>query len=136
MKSLATPACWKRAFWAVVLALFFAVLLSDGVSACDVPPAGKVVNVRGGVQVIGMTTTTAVPCLLLRNGDTIVTGADGWVAVVLADETLLQLNRNSRFTIKEVAANAGWNRIRNVIVKTVDNYLFSTESKSPLEVYG
>ncbi|MCK9364543.1 MAG: tetratricopeptide repeat protein [Syntrophales bacterium] len=68
-----------------------------------------------------MTPKAVVPGQILNHGDVIRTGADGWIAIVLSDETLLQLNRNSRFTLKDVAENAGWNLIRNVVVKTIRN---------------
>jgi len=88
--------------------------------AADIP-AGKVIHTRGEVEIISVTQKAAVPGQILRNGDIIRTGSDGWIAVVLSDETLLQLNRNSRFTLKEVADNAGWNLIRNVVVTTIRN---------------
>ncbi len=51
----------------------------------------------------------------LDRGDTIRTGADGRVGVLLADETQLRLNRNTRFAFTRVAAAAGWRRVRGLV---------------------
>ena len=45
---------------------------------------------------------------LLSNGESIKTGNDGKVALLLADETAIRLNSNSEFTLNGVAETAGW----------------------------
>lgn len=43
------------------------------------------------------------------DGDTVKTGDNGQLALLLADETLIQLNRNSLFIFQTVPPAAGWN---------------------------
>jgi hypothetical protein len=69
---------WRRVLTTLAWAVVFAIFFVDGVSAGDIPVAGKVINVRGHVQIIGITTETAIPGRLLHQCDTIVTGEDGW----------------------------------------------------------
>lgn len=57
-------------------------------------------------------------------GNTIQTGSNGWAAILLSDETLLQLNRNSRFTLNKVAPQSGWQRL--VSITTVRHILASS----------
>lgn len=77
--------------------------------------AGRIVNKKGQVLIYspkkGIWKDAAVNQSLYP-GSTIRTGEDGWAAILLADETLLQLNHNTQFHLKKVAINAGWNRIR------------------------
>ena len=44
----------------------------------------------------------------LATGDTVITGSDGRVAILLADETAIRLNANSEFSLNNVAETAGW----------------------------
>lgn len=74
-------------------------------------PAGKIVDARGGVEVFAMPQQAweaARTGQELTAGQAIRTGSDGWAALLLADETLIQLNDNTLFVLKEVAATAGW----------------------------
>jgi tetratricopeptide (TPR) repeat protein len=85
--------------------------------AADAIPAGKIVNIRGNVEVSTQADvwTPVKAGQLLWPGNTIQTGANGWAAVLLSDETLVQLNRNSRFTLTEVAPKSGWQRLAGII---------------------
>ena len=59
--------------------------------------------------------------LELYAGDIIRTGADARVAILLADETQMQLNRNSLLELKEVAQSSTWQRLRGYIKTGVEN---------------
>jgi len=101
---------------AVLIAFLWGIAERSAFAAAEIP-AGKIINVRGNVEVSanpdGWTPIKAGQ--LLWPGNTIQTGSDGWAAVLLADETLLQLNRNSRFTLNEAAPTSGWQRLKSVI---------------------
>ncbi|MBN1106943.1 MAG: tetratricopeptide repeat protein [Deltaproteobacteria bacterium] len=56
----------------------------------------------------------AQPGQILEPGDALRTGYNGWTALLMADETLIQINKNSLFIIQEVAITAGWHRLRGV----------------------
>ena len=80
--------------------------------------AGRIVSKKGQVLVYDTEKGVwedAVVNQSLDPGATIRTGEDGWAAVLLADETLLQLNRNTQFHLKKVAMNAGWYRMRGIV---------------------
>ncbi len=80
--------------------------------------AGKIVHLRGQVDLYSARSRSWQPARanqMLAPGDVLQTGATGWAALLLADETLLQLNRNSRFILKKVAAKAGWDQRRGIL---------------------
>lgn len=108
---LAAPA-WPAA--ALLLAGWLTVLAAHGQTAA----VAEVVAVRGSVQLrardVGWRPVSAGQ--VLQAGDTLRTGADGWVAVLAADETRFHLNRNSLFVFAEVAASAGWLRRVSAVV--------------------
>jgi len=73
--------------------------------------AGKLVHLRGRVEAFSARERAwqaASSGLFLAPGDAVRTGADGWAAVLMADESLIQVSRNSHLVLKEVAATAGW----------------------------
>jgi tetratricopeptide (TPR) repeat protein len=80
--------------------------------------AGRIVSKKGQVLIYspkkGIWEDAAVN-QSIDPGSTIRTGEDGWAAVLLNDETLLQLNRNTQFHLKKVASNAGWYRMRGIV---------------------
>ena len=80
--------------------------------------AGRIVDLKGKVAV--KTVTDQAPVVaesgrFLKAGDTVLTGADGWAAILLADETLVQVNKNTTFILREVTARAGWFKSREVV---------------------
>ena len=92
-------------------ALCLGALLLGGWAQAATPPGGKIVHCRGSVGLYRAgqgAWAQAKPGALLQEGDLVRTGPDGWAAVLMADETLIQINRDSRFLIKRVAARAGW----------------------------
>ena len=101
---------------AVLVAFLWGIAARSAFSADEIP-AGKIINVRGNVEVSKQPNvwTPIKAGQLLWPGNTIQTGSDGWAAVLLSDETLLQLNRDSRFTLNEVAPTSGWQRLQSVI---------------------
>ncbi|RZB35678.1 MAG: hypothetical protein SRB2_02975 [Desulfobacteraceae bacterium Eth-SRB2] len=80
--------------------------------------AGRIVSKKGQVLIYSPKKgiwKDAVVNQSLNPGSTIRTGQDGWAAVLLSDETLLQLNRNTQFHLKKVALNAGWYKMRGIV---------------------
>ncbi|MDH3452601.1 MAG: tetratricopeptide repeat protein, partial [Gammaproteobacteria bacterium] len=79
------------------------------------PPAvGKLVSAVGDVQLQRTGTSqwsAARAGTLLDAGDTLRTGDSGRASLLLADETLMQLHRNSTLRLKQVAQSAGWLRL-------------------------
>ncbi|MFH1155227.1 MAG: tetratricopeptide repeat protein, partial [Pseudomonadota bacterium] len=74
-------------------------------------PAGEIVNCTGEITVIRAETGRPVPAhpgMVLSAGDGIRTGDTGWAALLMSDETLVQINRNTVFILKRVADSAGW----------------------------
>ncbi|MBT8446497.1 MAG: FecR family protein, partial [Gammaproteobacteria bacterium] len=85
------------------------LLLSLPVSAAD--PVAKVVVARGGVAIErpgASAPLVARTGTILEAGDIVNTGPRGRAVVLMNDETAVQLNRNTRFQLKEVARTAGW----------------------------
>jgi hypothetical protein len=79
--------------------------------------AGRIINLKGQVQrrkAQAPAWEGASVGQILDPGEAIQTGTDGWAAVLLADETLIQINRNTTFVLKEVAMRAGWLQQRSV----------------------
>ncbi|MFC1588797.1 tetratricopeptide repeat protein [Pseudomonadota bacterium] len=82
---------------------------------------GKVVHKQGRVQIhkaINNKWVYAKPGSLLHAGDTIRTGANGKASLMMSDETIMQVGRNSKLQITHVAKNAGWFE-RSVIAKSI-----------------
>jgi tetratricopeptide (TPR) repeat protein len=52
---------------------------------------------------------------ILRQGDAIRTGRDGAAALLMADETLLRLNADTHLVMAQVAAGAGWLKLRKIV---------------------
>lgn len=78
------------------------------------PAAGKLVSVTGEVELRRAQSSqwlAATAGTLLNAGDSVRTGASGQASLLLADETLMQLHRNSTLRLKQVAQNAGWLRL-------------------------
>jgi tetratricopeptide (TPR) repeat protein len=94
-----------------LLFLGLTVLLSATIILAQNLPAGKIVNIKGNVEIISIKSQYWRPARVnetLWAGDAVKTGLDGKAAIVLSDETLLQLNKNTQFLIKEAAPTAGW----------------------------
>ncbi len=75
------------------------------------PVAGEIVNQNKVTNVRKAGTNESLPAaanMSLFSGDAVITGPKGWAAVLLSDETLVQVNRNTIFELKEVAPSAGW----------------------------
>jgi tetratricopeptide (TPR) repeat protein len=87
-------------------------------AATEAPSAGRIVNFKGNVRVVLADRAVEIEPKIgheLGIGDMVQTGTDGWSAILMADETLIQLNRNTRFVLKEVETSAGWHGLRGVI---------------------
>lgn len=73
--------------------------------------AGKVLQVEGNVLVQPYKSTTwkiVVPGTCLYPGDILRTGENGWTSILLSDESMVQLNKNSVLVLKHVGKRAGW----------------------------
>lgn len=97
-----------RTCWSVALGLGLVV-----VAGAQTAPStqGAIAQLRGQVesqQAQAAQWEKAVLGLLLGAGDGVRTGDDGWTAILMADETLIQVNRNSRFWVQQSAPVAGW----------------------------
>ncbi len=87
-------------------------------AAGDTQPAGRMINFKGHVRIIssiGDQETRPIIGQVLNTGAVVLTGKNGWASILMSDETLIQLNRNTRFILKSVDANAGWYGLRGVI---------------------
>ncbi|MFH0726090.1 MAG: tetratricopeptide repeat protein [Pseudomonadota bacterium] len=97
----------------IALPLWILILLIAAISAGgeESGPAARIVHLTGQVEVLSSAADGWHPAsagAALQAGDSIRTGDRGWAALLVADETMIQLNRNSFFTIKSVIFSAGW----------------------------
>ena len=101
----------------VILMLLFLVLFSTTAvhaeedAKLDPSAAGRIININGNVEVMTVDQSSwqkASDAQLLYPGDTVRTGRDGKASLIMSDETMIQLNRNTQFQLKEVERNAGW----------------------------
>lgn len=104
----------RTAFIVAVIMIFLMVpyLLGAGESS---PSAGRIMNIKGEARTKKgniHSWDVAVVGQELQNGDELMTGQGGRVHVLLADESLLQINEKSRFIIRQVAPTAGWVRMK------------------------
>ena len=107
-----------------VLFLFFFLLVPNSNSFADETPAGKIIKLKGQVEVVRSGSQTAEPAstdLSLNIGDTIRTGPDGTASILLSDESMIQLNKNTNFVLKEVEQKAGWLKMRKIGAKLKGN---------------
>jgi tetratricopeptide (TPR) repeat protein len=87
-------------------------------SAFAADPVAKIISINGNVEIRKNVTSNwlaAETNQSLFAGDEIRTGADSKTALLMADETLLQINRNSKLQLKEVAQTSGWIKLRGLI---------------------
>ncbi len=81
-------------------------------------PAARVVEKAGDVAVQrtgGEAWLAAIADEALFTGDTIRTGANGRAVLLMADESSVQLNRDTRLTLTAIDGGAGWNRLRGLV---------------------
>jgi len=93
------------------LTIFTVGILFSSTSGAATQPVASLVHVDGQVEVLTPPSTnwvTAVSGQKLFAGDIIQTKENGKAAVLMADETLLQLNHHSRFILKQVTSSAAW----------------------------
>jgi tetratricopeptide (TPR) repeat protein len=103
--------CFRRA-WGGSFSyslLSCALLWGNIVQAAE--PVASIATLNGGVSVqrsgTGTTQTISTQADLFA-GDTLITGADGRATLLLSDESLVQMNRNTRLVLKSVDQSAGW----------------------------
>ena len=102
-----------------VFFIFFLVAASLSISTNSTAreetgiPAGKIIHLEGEVNILsedGQLHIKAQPQMVLKPGQMIQTGNTGWAAVILSDESIIQVNNDSLFILKKVAEKAGWLR--------------------------
>ncbi|NTV15568.1 MAG: tetratricopeptide repeat protein [Desulfobulbaceae bacterium] len=79
--------------------------------------AARLVSSKGKVETMLAATAgwqKAETGMELPQGAVVMTGEDGRASLLMADETLVKLNRNTKFIIKEVSNRAGWNRLQGI----------------------
>lgn len=79
---------------------------------------GRIVHVKGKVELIrgqkGIR-EEAKADLALYPRDEVLTGPDGRASILMADETLIQVNVHSRLVLEQVAASSAWIRLRKIV---------------------
>jgi len=90
------------------------IALPQQAAAVQERAAARLINFRGDVRVQFPANDwqQAVTGMILERGTKIQTGEYSRASLLLEDETLIKLNRNTTFIINTVSARAGWNRIR------------------------
>ncbi|WP_027359071.1 tetratricopeptide repeat protein [Desulforegula conservatrix] len=103
-----TKAFINKTFRIILPFCFILFLFSTAYSAEN--HSGRIIDLKGEVQIIQQNGASESPSpgRMLFNGDCLKTGQTGWAAVLMSDETLIQVSRNSVFVIKGVASRAGW----------------------------
>jgi len=102
-----------RALLLAVLCHLGLTLALAGSAWAQAGAAGKIVHLKGLVETFSAQEAAwkkPAPGQFLAPGDAVRTGADGWAAILLADESLLQINRQSHLVLKQVPATAGWHQ--------------------------
>jgi tetratricopeptide (TPR) repeat protein len=92
-----------------LLAASAVLLLAPTAIAADpvatlVGATGNVTVQRSGASAVQVVSANSE----LFAGDTLITGADGRASLLLNDESLVQVNRNTRLVLKAVEQSAGW----------------------------
>ena len=99
----------------VIVKVFFCTLCVSLVllwigKAVAAEKTAQLISFRGQVQVLMPSSPDwqkASHGMSLSAGSLVRTGEDGVASLLMADETLIKLNRNTRFLIKEARNNAG-----------------------------
>ncbi|MFH2059940.1 MAG: FecR domain-containing protein [Pseudomonadota bacterium] len=102
----------KSALLFLTLQLFF--MISYSTYAQDnqsLKPVGKIAQSEGRVQILSANShqwEEAHIGMKFFSGDRLMTGSNGWAALLMLDESIIQLNKNSILIFKQVAQKAGW----------------------------
>lgn len=100
---------------------FFSQAQANVLARLDSSAEGKIVQKQGRVQVyqvINNNWVNAEAGSLLFPGDAIRTGANGKASLLMSDETIMKVDRNSQIKINHVAKNAGWFE-KSLIAETI-----------------
>lgn len=106
----------------MALSFLLLLILGTGIAASEPggedQPVGRIVHVKGKVEVIrgqkGVREEAKAE-LALYPRDEVLTGADGRASILMADETLIQVNIRSRLVLEQVAASSAWIRLRKIV---------------------
>jgi len=93
-------------------------LLSFCLPAMALDPAAFIISTKGIVEIRRSQTADwkiVEKKQTLFAGDAIRTGDNSKVALLMSDETLMQINRNSKLVLQEVAQTSGWQRLRGLV---------------------
>jgi tetratricopeptide (TPR) repeat protein len=81
-------------------------------------PAGQMISFKGQVHLRTPTVDRWRPPLAgesLFPKTVVRTGETGWAAILMADESLIQLSKNTRFQLTQAPPTAGWHPSREVV---------------------
>ncbi len=93
-------------------------LLSFCLPVMALDPAARIISTKGIVEIRRSQTADweiVEKKQVLFAGDAIRTGANSKAALLMSDETLMQINRNSKLVLREVAQTSGWQRLRGLV---------------------
>ncbi len=103
---------------ACLLSLILGPAVALSGSGAPYQPVGRIIHAKGKVEVMrgdkGVR-EEAKADLPLYPGDEVLTGADGRASILMADETLIQVNVRSRLVMEQVAASSAWMRLRKIV---------------------
>ncbi|THB77731.1 MAG: hypothetical protein D3926_14835 [Desulfobacteraceae bacterium] len=77
----------------------------------QIPSGGRILKIQGQVDVKAQNIPdwkSATPGMDIRPGDMLRTGHDGWAALIMADESMIHIGKNTRLIIKQVDPSAAW----------------------------
>jgi len=104
----------KKIKFVICFAALFLFTISLSVYAEEYA-AGRIVKTKGHVEIFSANKNIwekSSSGKILYQNDIVKTGLDGRASILMEDETLIQINKNSKFVIENVVPRAGWNTIR------------------------
>lgn len=81
-------------------------------------PVGRIIHTKGEVEVIRARENLqekAKADTALYPRDVVLTGVHGRASILMADETLIQLNVRSRLVMEQVSASSAWIKLRKIV---------------------
>ena len=104
----------RKIQFAIWVVIFFVLITGLNLYAQE-GPVGRIVKVKGKVEVINEKRNVREPAAagkMLYQNDKVLAGENGRAAILLEDETLIQLNKGACLILENVVPKAGWNVIR------------------------
>ena len=112
---------YTRSLTALYVSLFtcYNVMATDPLLVSQ--PIGTLIQIEGEVTVLSPGQQSPIPAspkMSLHPGDIVNTGPHSWAALLLADESLIHLSRNSTLMLKQVDPRAEWFAHRPIDTKS------------------